>query len=170
MLQYSLYLVDASEELAQVVDRHELPLGHSVGSTALGDDRLFVSVGRSGGMYRGLVDLAGPGYYPGWFAEESVTLLVLGGIRSGQFELGELAIDRGDQWGSYLPLAASGTRAVVSSGFRGKLAVVDASEVRDPVVLREVEVAGYAQDLDLVDGVAVVSLGQDGVKTIRVDD
>jgi hypothetical protein len=150
------------------VDSHALPVGHVVSSTSLGDDRLFVSVGRGGYVYlTNAIDEVG---FRGGFPSENVSVLVLGGIRSGEFSVGSVELTRGDQWGGFVPLVASGQRAVVSTGFRGELSVIDAADATLPSVLRTVETAGYVQDLDVVDGVAVVSMAQDGVQTLTVSD
>jgi uncharacterized secreted protein with C-terminal beta-propeller domain len=170
-VQYSLRLVDVGGAQAAVVDSFALPVGHVVSSTSLGDDRLFVSVGRGGYAYLPIaLDDVGIGGYRGGFPSENVSILVLGGIRSGEFSAGSVELARGDQWGGFVPLAASGERAVVSTGFRGELSVIDAADATRPTVVRTVETAGYVQDLDVVDGVAVVSMGQDGVQTLAVND
>ena len=172
-VQYSLRLVNVGGAQATVVDSHVLAVGQVLGSTSLGDDRLFVSVGRGGYASFPSAGLEGDvsvgGYYGG-FLRENVSILVLGGIRSGEFSAGRVELPRGDQWGGYIPLVASGERAVVSTGFRGELSVIDAADAARPSVLRTVEIAGYAGDLDVIDGVAVVSMGQDGVQTLTVND
>lgn len=173
-MQQTLHLVAVAGSRATIVDSHSLELGEAVGSTALADDRLFVLLARSGGYYGrggglGIADSAGgPGYYG--FSSQPLTLLTLGGIRSGTFAAGRLAMEGGDSWGGYLPLQAAGERAVLATGFRGKLFVVDAADAAAPTLLREVETFGYVQDLDIIGQTAVASMGHDGVQTIRLDD
>jgi hypothetical protein len=169
-----LHLVAIGEDdLARIVDRHELPAGERVSAVALGQDRLFVGIGTQ--LYYGYaVDVAiAPGgglwYYP--FTSSTGKLLVMSGIQSGDFELAELELETGDSYSGYISqLAASGQRAVVAAGWQGKLSVVDATSPTEPKVLREVEIAGYASDLDLASDTAVVSLGYDGVATVSLAD
>jgi hypothetical protein len=162
--QQSLYLVHIEDSVATVVDHVELALGEMVRATALGDDRLFVSVGTSSYYY-------GYDYYYGYTSWQDRTLpfIVLSGIRSGTFTAARIELSAGDNWG-YVPLVASGTRAALSTGFQGKLAVIDADDPRNPRIAREIELRGYAQDLDIVGDHAVASLGYDGAQAISLTD
>jgi hypothetical protein len=83
---------------------------------------------------------------------------------SGRIEL------TGGDWWSYSPLAASGQRAVLSGGRRGKLRVFDASDVTRPIVVRELDVVGSVQSLTIVQGVAIASMGYDGIAILPVGD
>ena len=67
-------------------------------------------------------------------------------------------------------MAASGTRAVLSTGYKGKLTVIDASDTKDLSVSGELELGGYAQSLTIIDDVAVASMGYDGVQTLPLDE
>jgi len=166
VIRQSLFLVAVEDGLATVIDRVELALGETVRATALGDDRLFVSVGTVNYYYGGYID-----YYYGYstFEDRTVPLLVLSGIRSGDFAAARLEVSAGDYWGN-IPLVASGTRAALSTGFQGKLAVIDADDPRAPRVAREVDIAGWVQDLDVVGDTAVASLGYDGAQSISLAD
>ena len=160
-----LRLVAIRDEGASVIDGYSLEIGEVITTTSLGDDRLFVALRRGNGYYWYGVD----SYYGGSFQSRDLPIVTLAGLRSGRFEAGRIALPAGDNWG-YAPLAASGTRAVVSTGFRGKLQVIDAANAAEPEVVREVSLTGYVQDLDIVDGTALASMGYDGVQSIRLDD
>jgi hypothetical protein len=69
-----------------------------------------------------------------------------------------------------VPLVASGTRAALSTGFRGKLVVIDAEDAAQPSVAREVELGGWVHDLDVVGDTAIASLGYDGAQSISLSD
>lgn len=168
-IQQTLRLVAVTSDRARIVDSYTLPPGEQVTTTALGDDRLFVSVGKRGYYYGyGVGGAVDDGYYyASSFASGTAPLVVLSGIRSGSFASARLELEAGDSWG-YVPLVASGKSAALSTGFRGKLVVVDASNVRALRVAREVELDGYVQDLDVVGNSAVASLGYDGVKTLSL--
>jgi len=163
---HTLRLVEIRDDGAVVLASHELGENEWVGATALGDDRLFVTLGASGGIVRGGYAV-GPGFYPGYygFSNGPVPILVLGGLRDGDLTVGRVELEGGDSWG-YTPLVASGTHAAVATGFRGKLTVIDASRANAPRVAREVELGGYVQDLDVVGNTAIASLGQDGAAAI----
>jgi hypothetical protein len=161
----SLYLVHVENDAATVIDRVDLALGERVASTSLGDDRLFVSVGTAS-YYYGYYD-----YYYGYTSWEDRPLpfIVLSGIRSGNFSAARIELSAGDTWG-YVPLVASGTRAAVSTGFQGKLAVIDADDQENPRVAREIDLRGYVQDLDVIGDHVVASLGYDGAQAISLTD
>lgn len=167
----TLRLVAIADGVASVVDSIELERGEAVGATALGEGRLFVALG--GGYYGygyAVSDVAfGYGYYSS-FAAGKAELVVLGGIRSGAFEMGRLELETGNNYyGSLNQLVAAGDRAVVATGWQGSLTVVDASDASAPVVVREVEVPGYVQGLTILGNTAVASLGYDGVQTIAIE-
>ena len=75
-------------------------------------------------------------------------------------------VETTDDFNGFGELLAKGTRAVVSTGWQGRLSVIDAADASNPVVRDSAEVAGYVQDLDLAGNVAVAALGQAGVQTI----
>ena len=167
--QQTLRLVAITGEQARIVDSYVLPLGERVTTTALGDDRLFVSLGRSSyypyGAGVGVGDSAFYGYST--FQSGKTPLVVLSGLRSGSFASARLELEAGDSWG-YAPLVASGKSAAISTGFRGKLAIVDATDATRPRIAREVELSGYVEDLDVIGDTAVASLGYDGVQTLSL--
>ena len=178
----TLNLVEIDEDhLARVLARHELEAGEQVGLSALGDDRLFIGTGRFNYYYGGLLEpglapdvavgggIGGGYYYP--FASGSAKVLALSNLRTGALSVTELELESGDQSnGSIQHLAASGKRAIVASGWRGRLTVLAAEGDNALDVVRDVELAGYVSDLDVVDGVAVVSLGYDGAQAIPLTD
>ena len=96
-------------------------------------------------------------------------LLTIGGISSGGFAVGRVDIEGGDYWSSS-GLVASGTRVLLSTGWRGKLSVIDASDASAPELVRSVPVHGYVSDIDVAGGVAVASLGYDGAQLIYIAD
>jgi uncharacterized secreted protein with C-terminal beta-propeller domain len=188
LLTQILYLVAIdADNLAHVIDRHELGQSQMVSSAALGDDRLFIGVGArnyyyavggdvavgvSAGVSVGGAAFVGDVYYPYYAVTPGSTkLIVLGGLRSGSFAVGEVELETGDRFGgSITQLAATGQRAVVATGWQGKLSVVDGADTNDVHVVRDIDLAGYVSDLDVADGYAVLSMGTDGAQTVRVDD
>lgn len=169
MILQTLRLVQVQDAGAALVDSHALGEGEWVTTTALGDDRLFVVLQQTGGASGGLGVSIGPGLYPYYgFSSGKLPVLVLGGLRTGELTVGKLELETGDRWGNYAPIVASGTQAAVAAGFRGKLTVIDASRANAPRVLREVEVSGYVEDLDVVGDSAIASLGQDGAALISL--
>jgi hypothetical protein len=136
----------------------------TVSQSASGESRLFVSL--SSGGYYGPFDCVDC-YW--WGGQGPTSLVVLGGTTSGALESGRLELQTGDSWW-YAPLAASGTRAVLSSGFRGELSIVDAASVTEPSVVRSIEIGGYVQDLRVVGDVAVAAMGYDGVATLPLGE
>jgi hypothetical protein len=164
VMEQTLLLVHLADDRATVVDSMKLPLGEAITTTALGDDRLFAAVGRANGYYG-----SHGGYYGYYssFSETEMPLVVISGIRSGTFRAARLELSAGDSWG-HVPLVASGTRAALSTGFRGKLVVIDADDADEPSVAREVELGGWVQDLDVVGDSAIASLGYDGAQAISL--
>lgn len=171
----TLRLVRLTETRAEIVGSLALGKLEQVGTVAIGDDRVFVELGRATGGWGvavgGDIAVGGMGCYGcGWYTVNGppVTVLVLSGLRSGEFATGRVELEGGDWW-SYSPMAASGTRAVLSAGYKGKLSVIDASDVNNPSVSAELELGGYAQSLTIIDEVAVVSMGYDGVETLSLE-
>jgi hypothetical protein len=100
----------------------------------------------------------------------TVDVLVLSGIRSGEFFASRLSLETGDNYSSGVnQLVAHGQQAVVATGWRGSLSVLDASDPTAPRVARDVPVSGYVQSLELVGNVAVAALGFDGVVSIELE-
>jgi hypothetical protein len=161
-----LRLVAIRDAGVSVIDGYMLDIGEAVTTTSLGDDRLFLALRHGNGYYWYGTDIA---YGGTSFQSRDLPIITLAGIRSGRFQAGRIELPAGDNWG-YAPLAAAGKRAVVSTGFRGKLQVIDATNAEAPHVAREVALSGYVQDLDIVDGTALASMGYDGVQAIRLAD
>jgi hypothetical protein len=165
VVEQTLRLVHVEDDVATVIDSETLGLGEVVGNTALGDDRLFVTVNRP--YYYYYYGEGGYGYSS--FSERKLAVITLSGLQSGDFASARLELDAGDNWG-YVPLVARGTKAVLSTGFRGKLAVITADDPARPALLREAELSGYVQDLDIAGDSAVASLGFDGAQSISLAD
>jgi len=112
------------------------------------DDCSFVQLSRSGGPVFG-VGIGGVAIdglaatWCGWYTVEGARspCSCSPGLRSGKFATGRIEVEGGDWW-SYAPMAASGTRAVLSAGYKGKLTVIDATDVKDPSVSGELELGG----------------------------
>ena len=151
-----------------MIESHPLASGEHVGIAALGDDRLFVSLGA--GYYGYAEDdvAVGPGGIVS-FDSGTADVLVISGIRSGEFVASRLSLETGDNYGGLNQLIAHGQRAVVATGWRGSLTVIDASEADLPRVVRDVAVTGYVQDLGIVGNTVVAALGYDGVTTIELE-
>jgi uncharacterized secreted protein with C-terminal beta-propeller domain len=176
---HKLRLVGIEGSAARLLGTVELDPKEAVSNVALGDDRLFVSL-RSGYGYYGFIgggpvgigasDGIGVGLPGATNVEESTyPVLVASGIAGGDLAFGRASLAGGDYY-SGASLAASGKRAVLSNGWRGKLSVLDATNVSAPTLVREESVAGYVQDLRTAGNVGIASLGQDGVQTISLDD
>jgi hypothetical protein len=179
-LLFSVNLVSFDNDVAELIGSKELPEGQSIGQVALGDNVAFITQAAGYG-YRVLtadvgiasgaaIGCFGPCYYGGGsFAEQDLPVVTLGGLQGGAFKSGSLNVKGGDYWG-YAPIVAQGTRAALSGGWRGKLSVIDASDVTAPSLVRDVEISGYVSNLVLVGSTAVASMGYDGVQTISLGD
>jgi hypothetical protein len=172
-LHFALDLIEIDEERARIVGRHEIPVGEQIGQLALGQDVLFLTLNDGYGWgYGYAVDgVVGSDCYGacGFDPEKSkLPVLSVAGLESGEFAVGRVEVAGGDYW-SYSPIAAVGKRALLSSGWRGKLSVIDASDVEAPSVVSEADVAGYVQSLSIVGTTAIASLGMDGVQTIDLE-
>lgn len=172
-VHYAINLVELTSTGARRLGREELDPSHRIGQVALGDDRAFITLSSGGGYYGyygGVaVDCAGfcGGY--SWFSSTTLPVLTVGGLKSGDFQVGTVEIEGGDYWG-YSPIAAAGKRAVVAAGWRGKLTVLDAADAAKPSVLREAEISGYVQSLTVVGDTALAAMGLDGVQAIDLGD
>jgi hypothetical protein len=171
---YSINLVSFANGIATRLGHQALDAGEAVGQLAVGDDRAFLTLtgNYSYGFYGPAiaVDCAGPcgGYYSS-FQETELPVLTVGGLSGGQFAVGRVNVPSGDYWG-YAPIVAQGARAALSSGWRGSLSVIDASDASAPSVVRNVEVGGYVNQLTLIGNTAVAAMGYDGVQTISLGD
>lgn len=170
-VRQTLRLVALADGRATVVGSHALDQGEHVARSALGDNRLFVGFGGGYYGYYGYADddvaVESPGYST--FATGTAELLVLSGIRSGELVVSRLSLETGDYAGGLNQLVAHGRRAVVATGWRGSLNVVDASDAEAPRVARDVEVSGYVQSLEIIGNRAVAALGYDGLVTIELE-
>lgn len=183
ILRYTLNLVEIEDDQASVLGTHDLEDDEQIGQLAAGDDRLLITL-TSGYSYgwdgvpvgvgvdvEGSADVAVACYGACGFDPDAQSLMVLSiaGLQSGDFASGRVEIPGGDSW-SYSPIAAAGQRAVVYSGWRGQLTVLDLADPQEPSIVRNAEVAGYVQSLSIVGGTAIAALGLDGVQTIELGD
>jgi hypothetical protein len=173
-LQETVDLVALGAESARVLGAHSLDIGRQVTSVAVGTDRVFLNTGSSyyGRMVGLTSDCMDCGYGYGWSSVQSteVPLFVASGLASSEFAIGSLILSGGDYWSSGSPMVASGQRVLMSSGWRGQLSVVDGTNVQAPQLVRQAPTDGYVQNLNVIKGVGIASMGNDGVQTIRIDN
>jgi hypothetical protein len=160
-------LVRLEADGAHLVDTHEIGEEHTISSVSLGDDRMFVSLTHGyGGSYYADVDCWGP---CGGYVVEPARLLVLGGFGGDALQIGKLEVDNQvDPWWGWWgtpPVHASGKRALVVSN--DQAAIIDASTVTAPKIIREQQLHGWLQSVYVGDdGQALVSLSRAGVQRI----
>jgi hypothetical protein len=156
---------------AVLEDTHQLGERDRISSSSLGAGRVVavLSHGYAGWYFAGPIfsDCWGCGFGYGASSDPS-EVLVLGGLDSGSFEVGRLAVDDGGDpwWGFYgaPPVYAFGTKALVLS--RQDAAVIDTSVAAEPKLLRAVPLYGYAQSLGASGNLALLALGMNGVQRI----
>ncbi|HEX2879428.1 MAG TPA: beta-propeller domain-containing protein [Polyangiaceae bacterium] len=173
ILRYALNLLDLAGDMVVVLGHHDIPDGQQIGQMALGDDRVFFTLSAGYGWGYGYPAVDAPvasdvACYGGCFfdpAENELPVLSIAGLKSGAFAVGRLDLPGGDWW-SYSPIAAAGTRAVVASGWRGKVHVIEADDATNPSLVSDIDIAGYVQGLAVVGNTAIASLGLDGVQLI----
>ena len=160
-------LIEIDETSVSVLGRQTLRHDEAIADVALGNDVMFATLRSSGYYYYG------EGIGDCWdcfgIAAGAARVLTLGGLESGELEVGRLELDRGDYWYSGT-VRASGNRAIVSTGWRGELTVLDASDPAKPEVVREVALDGYVSDITMVGSTAVISMGYDGVQSVNLRD
>jgi uncharacterized secreted protein with C-terminal beta-propeller domain len=166
-IQQSVSLAKLASNSASVLGSKTLEIGQRISNLAVGTDRLFMTLGSGYGYGYGyqMLDCMGCGYLS--FQESTMPLLVMSGLNSDDFALGKLELSSGDYW-SYAPMAASDDRVVLATGWQGKLIVVDGSDPKAPVVVRQAELAGNAAQITVTAGVGIASLYYNGVQTIPV--
>jgi hypothetical protein len=167
VIQQNLKLVRMLGVFAGIQGEHELAIGENVSQSATSEDRTFITLSNQNGYYYSGVDCFDCGYYGA--GPTAMPLLTMAGISSGDYALGRVDIEGGDYW-SASGLVATGQRALLSTGWRGELSVVDGSNAAAPAIVRSVPVHGYVQDLDVTGGVALASLGYDGAQLIYIAD
>lgn len=175
ILRYALNLIDLAGDTVAVLGRYEIGDGEQIGQLALGEDRAFLTLNTGYGWGYALPAIDAPGAsdaalcYGGCAfdpEDHQLPVLSIAGLQSGDFAVGRLEVAGGDWW-SYSPIAAAGTRAVLASGWRGKVHIIEADDAESPSVIAEVDVAGYVQSLAVVSNTALASLGLDGVEVIE---
>ncbi len=167
-IKQSVHLVRLLPAMAGIQGSYALGAGEYVSMSATGDDRTFITLNGYWGYYGyavgGVADCYDCGYYGG-FTAVSMPLLTVGGLSSGTFAAGRLDVPGGDYW-SASSLVATGQRALVSSGWRGQLSVIDAADAAAPQLVKSVDIHGYVSDLDVAGDTALASLGMDGAQLI----
>src|SRR5690606_11396 len=158
-LRYKLNLVDVSGDEASLVDTYAVPNGMAITSAAVGDDRIFLGTGAAstGYGYNGYggygvtpvsmmpgisqpdIGIAGGGapwipYYHYTFQTTEAELLVASGLESGELDVASVVLETTNSFYGFSGLLAKGKKAVVATGWQGKLSVIDASDASDPVV------------------------------------
>jgi hypothetical protein len=151
---------------------YHLAESERVSSSSLGDARV-TAVLNHGYIYWGwgpaCFNCGRGGLYGGGGTATPAEVLVLGGLATGTFDVGHLTVDDDGQnawWGFYgsPPVYASGTRALVRSA--SDVAIVDTSVPSAPTIVSKVPLYGYANDLQAVGKLVLLSLGMNGVQRI----
>jgi hypothetical protein len=150
-------------------------LGESerISASSMGDGRV-TAVLNHGYMYWGFgvavdcFDCGRGGIIGGGGSSKPAEVLVLGGLADGVFDVGRLTVENDSDpwwgfWGSP-PVYATGTRALVQSS--SDVAVVDTSVPSAPKIVSTVPLYGYANDLQAVGKLVLLSLGMNGVQRI----
>lgn len=190
-LRYKLNLVEVGDDEASLIDSYAVPNGKAITSASVGDDRIFLGTGVATTGYGGYgapvpattmpgvsmgpaIGIVGGGfwipYYHYPFQTTEAELLVASGFESGELEVASVVVDTTNNFYGFNGLLAKGKKAVVATGWQGKLSVIDASDASDPFVFDSAELGGSASDMDLVGNTVVVALGQNGVQTIELND
>jgi uncharacterized secreted protein with C-terminal beta-propeller domain len=172
--QQTVNLVALGGDVVKVLASRSLDIGLQVSGVAVGTDRVFLSTGASSyyGRYAAY-DCMDCGYGYGWSSVQTTNLplFVVSGLASSEFAVGSLTLTGGDYWNyGGQPLVARGQRALLSSGWRGQLSVVDASNPLSPQLVRQEPTVGYVQSLNVIGGVGIASMSYDGLQTIRIDN
>jgi hypothetical protein len=167
----ALHLIGFDTGEAVILGGLALEDHRAIAALASTDDRLFARIS-SGGAYLD-TDCGGLQCYYHWTSsvgDALPQLLVLGGIQSGHFESGWLALANGDRAGGP-PLTASGQRAALWSGFRGDLVVVDASDTSHPALVRSLQTTQQTvEQIQLSVTHAIAALGADGIRSIPLSE
>lgn len=141
-----------------------------VSSSSMGDGRV-TAVLNHGYMYWGIAYdcfACGRGGIFGGGTSKPAEVLVLGGLADGVLDVGRLTVDSGSNpwWGFWgqPPVYATGTKALVQSS--SDVAIIDTSVPSAPKLLSTVPLYGYANDLEAVGKLVLLSLGMNGVQRI----
>src|SRR5690606_12895703 len=117
-------LFEIGEASVTVLGRQTLRHDEAVADVALGSDVMFATLSNGDYYYSDGVGDCWGCFSIGVGARR---VLTLGGLQSGELEVGRLELNQGDYWHSDT-VRASGERAIVSTGWRGELTVLDASD------------------------------------------
>lgn len=183
-LRFELYLVQIDDDQASVVGTYDVDKGVYITAAALGEDRVFLGTALNRGYgvavsdpaIGGIAPTPGPvggavrvPYYTQNFETAEAKLLVASGLSDDELTVSSVVLETTQNFYGFSGLVASGTKAVVATGFNGELSVIDASDASEPVVRDSITLVGHVRDLDLAGDVAIAALGQSGVQTIRLD-
>lgn len=156
-----LTLIRFDDTSVEVLGTEVLPPAEEVGYVAQGDGVAFAII--SSPPYYGYPEIA---CLTCDYAQRARTLLSIGGLAGGEFEVGRIDAD----WDDTGLLVANGQRAVVAGGFQSPVTLVDASDPTHPEIVKEAMPFGLVSDLAIVGSTAVVGLGPGGVETISFED
>ncbi|MCC6214926.1 MAG: beta-propeller domain-containing protein [Polyangiaceae bacterium] len=169
-ITHSLKLAKIGGSGAWLEGSAALPEGTRISGAAAGDGRVFVSLESDYGWGWGYPgDCWDCGGYGWGSTERKLPLLVLSGFGSGGLVKSVLELEASD-CGYTRHLVASGHRALLSTGWRNELVVVDAKQNTSPYVVRRVPIAGYPQQVTVAGDTALVSMGYDGVEAVKLTD
>jgi hypothetical protein len=169
--QHTIHLAKLGEASATLLGQKSLDPGERINQIAQGQDRLFFTSGSNlyYGLSEGAVAQTSSSAYWYSFNEGKLPLFVVSGLSSDEFALGKLTLESGNQWSNVGNIVAWNESVLLSTGFQGKLVVVDGSVPADPLVRRTVDVNGYVNSLSVADGLGIASMGFDGVTTVSLE-
>ena len=183
--RFKLHLVEVGNETASIVESYDVDKGVSISAVAMGDDRVFLGTGTSGGYYGDSISVASTpasspgiaiggsgviGYYNYPVTTSQAKLLVASGLSSGELEVATVELEVTDRFYGFSALRAQGKKAVLAAGWQGQMSVIDASDAANPVVSSSIELAGSVSDMEIVGDTAVAALGRSGVQTLSLAD
>ncbi|HEY6723309.1 MAG TPA: beta-propeller domain-containing protein [Polyangiaceae bacterium] len=160
----ALKLIAIDGAKVELLGTERLQPDERLGRIAMGDAVTFVTVSNANYYY-----YVGDCYDCFYTDRNKLKVLTLGGLLGGELTVGRVEVSQGDWYGDGL-IVASGSRAIVSGGWRSELTLLDASDPEHPEVVRDVPVNGYVSDLSMIGSSAVVSMGYDGVQSISLED
>ncbi|HMJ14608.1 MAG TPA: beta-propeller domain-containing protein, partial [Polyangiaceae bacterium] len=171
-VQQTIRQVRIDGNTAALEGSFDVPNGLNVGSAAVGDDRVFVGLGRRYYYYSYPPGGCGLGGSGGCGAQPQATpalLLTLSDLQSGAIHPATLEVASGFSYGEINQLLAFGKRALVASAYgNDDLTLVDSADGGVPRVLRKVNVTGSLYEARKHGNLALLSLGYDGLQVVDV--
>lgn len=155
VLHRTLKLVDVDGAQASLLDSLPVEDGTYFSNLMTGDDRVFAATNNGGWYYD-------DGSY--WSAYK---MMVVGGLRGGELELGYV---EGPEVGSMYPVAADGKRLVLASWGPPALSVLDATDMDELAIEMRSELGSYVNDVTVHDGKALCALGQFGLEVVDLSE